>query len=123
MALSSSDYTKASPAEYSDKEWYHGEMTKDKAERQLRACGNNCFLIRESKGALILSLLLNGEAHHFNIEYGPGSYRLQASSSQEKFSELTELVAHCCSSAIKITLGVACKKSHTIRDGAGEIYR
>ena len=74
-------YTKASPVD-SDKDWYHGELTRVQAEKALRKSkDSNCFLIRESKvkakRSLILCLINHGEIYHITIEYGPGWYRLE----------------------------------------------
>ena len=77
----------------SDKNWFHGELTREKAEQALAASGCDCFLIRQSQGALVLSLIQHGELHHIKIEYGPGWYKLEGSSHQT-FRELQELISH-----------------------------
>ena len=95
----------------SNKDWYHGELTRDQAEEALRASGsNNCFLIRESGGRVFLSLIHHGEIHHFVTEYGPGWYSLEGQPS--RFTRLDEMVAYYCSNAVidQITLGQACTK-------------
>ena len=58
----------------SDKEWYHGEITRDEAEQALKASGCDCFLIRHCQGVLVLSLIHDGEFHHITVNYGPGWY-------------------------------------------------
>ena len=60
----------------SDQHWFHGELTREKAEQALVASGCDCFLIRQSQGALVLSLIQHGEIHHINIKCGPDWYEL-----------------------------------------------
>ncbi len=103
-------YTKGSPS-YSNKDWYHGELSRVEAEQALAAFGRDCFLVRVSEGALILSLIHHGILHHLNIKYTPKGYSL-LESPQELFQDLQELVA-CCrkheiSETLKLTLGAAC---------------
>ena len=101
--------------EDSDKDWYHGELTRDQAEESLRASGSNCFLIRESKGSLVLSLLLHGQIHHLKIKHGPRWYSLEGRSSIERFSDLNELVSYHCSVSASgeiLTLKAASKTTH-----------
>ena len=88
----------------SDKDWYHGELTRNQAEEALRASGSNCFLIRESEGNLILSLIHYGEIYHNVIKHGPGWYSL---SSEERFSDLNELVSYYHNNAIITESGEA----------------
>ena len=104
----------------SDKDWYHGELTKVQTEKTLKESqDSNCFLIRESrvkaKRSLILSLIHHGEIYHITIEYGPGRYRLQGEPPEKIFSELDDLVSHYRDKALhidpKTTLGVACEKT------------
>ena len=114
---SSSDYAKGSLLG-SDQDWYHGQLTRVEAEQALKASGCDCFLIRENRGALVLSLIHHGQVHHVNIKYGPGWYELESGSAQYSFTELNELVSHySCSEHIsddqKLTLGVACEKITT----------
>ena len=96
----------------SDKDWYHGQLTRVEAEQALTASGCDCFLIREDGRALVLSLIHHGQVHHVNIKYGPGWYELESGSAQYSFTELDELVSHYSSEPIsehlKLTLGVAC---------------
>ena len=112
-AMASNVYAKACPVD-SDKDWYHGELTRDQAEETLRASGADCFLIRKSKGRLILSLIHHGEIYHAVIEHGPGWYSL---SSKKSFSDLNELVSYHLNHPIitesgeALTLGAACRKA------------
>ena len=98
----------------SDKDWYHGELTSDQAEEILRASGSNCFLIRESKGNLVLSLIQPGVIYHTVIKRGPGWYSL---SSEKSFSDLNELVSYYHKNPIitesgeTLKLGAACRKA------------
>ena len=120
MAVATSSiYTKSSPVD-SDKDWYHGKLTRLQAENALRESqDSNCFLIRVSrakaKRSLILSLIHHGEVYHTTIEYGPGWYRLQGEPPEKSFSKLDDLVSHYRSKVLhidpKTTLGVACKKT------------
>ena len=114
IVMASNDYVKACPVD-SDKDWYHGELTRDQAEEALRASGSNCFLIRESKGSLVLSTILQGQIYHYVIKRGPGRYSL--SSSVKNFSDLNELVSYYHNNAIvtesgeALTLGAVCRKA------------
>ncbi len=92
MAVAASNiYTKGLPVD-SEKEWYHGELTRKQAEKTLRDNGSDCFLIRESKGSLVLSLINHGETQHYKIINQLGWYSLIGWSS--KFEELNELVEY-----------------------------
>ena len=51
----------------SDKDWYHGELSRVQAEHALTVSGRDCFLVRVSQRALILSLIHHGQVHHINI--------------------------------------------------------
>ena len=103
-------YTKGCVSD-SDKDWFHGKLTKREAEQVLAQSGGNCFLIRESKRYLVLSLSQDGETHHFGIQYGPGWYKLNEG--KEKFIELQELVGYYHDNPIigGKTLNVACQKA------------
>ena len=106
----------------SDKDWYHGQLTRVEAEQALTASGCDCFLIREDGRALVLSLIHHGQVHHVNIKYGPGWYELESGSAQYSFTELDELVSlYSCepiSEHLKLTLGVPCEKIST---GQGKV--
>lgn len=80
-----------------DKDWYHGELTRDEAEESLKASGCNCFLIRQSQGVLVLSLIHNGLFLHITIKCGPDWYELESGTAQYCFSELEEMVTYYCS--------------------------
>ena len=131
-AGSSNIYTKGSLA-CSDKEWYHGELTRVEAEQALAASDQalaasdcDCFLIRESEGGLVLSLTHHGQVHHVAIKYGPGWYELEGGSAQDRFTELVDLVsyylANTISESLQATLGRNCqrKKCNTL-DSAGKL--
>ena len=111
--MASNVYAEGDPVD-SDKDWYHGMLTRDQAEETLRASGYNYFLIRESKGSLVLSLIHHGDIYHIVIKRGPGGYSL---SSVEHFSDLNELVSYYHNNAIitesgvTITLGATCRKT------------
>ena len=112
MAVASSSIYAKGSLLGSDKDWYHGQLTRVEAEQALTASGCDCFLIREDGRALVLSLIHHGQVHHVNIKYGPGWYELESGSAQYSFTELDELVSHYSSEPIsehlKLTLGVAC---------------
>ena len=114
MAVASSSVYAKGSLLGSDKDWYHGQLTRVEAEQALTASGCDCFLIREDGRALVLSLIHHGQVHHVNIKYGPGWYELESGSAQYSFTELDELVSHYSSEPIskhlKLTLGVACEK-------------
>ena len=102
----------------SDKEWHHGELTRDEAEQALKTSGCDCFLIRHCHGHLILSLIRNRNTTHIPIKYGPGWYKLEGT--LQAFSELQELICHFHNSPIDTNfdvLGMACKKRETSRQG------
>ena len=98
----------------SDKEWYHGELTRDQAEQALQTSGCDCFLIRHCQGVLVLSLIHDGGFHHITIVYGPGWYELENGSAQYSFTELEDLVTYYwgyhISPDLAFTLGCACEK-------------
>ena len=96
----SSIYTKGLHVN-SNKEWYHGELTREQAEKTLRDNGSDCFLIRESKGSLVLSLIKQGETLHYKITHQLGWYTLSGSSQQ--FKKLNELVDYISTHSIKPT--------------------
>ena len=110
----SSTYTKGC-LDGSDKEWYHGELTREEAEEALKASDSDCFLIRHCQGILVLSLIHDGEIHHITIKYGPGWYELENGSAQYSFPELEDLVTYYWSYPISpdnaFTLGEACEKT------------
>ena len=85
-------YTEGS-IQFSSKDWFHGELTRGKAEQALKSSGCDCFLIRQSKKKPGLSLIHNGELQHIKIKYGPSGYRLEGALHQT-FSELQELVIY-----------------------------
>ena len=76
----------------SDKDWYHGELTRDEAEQALKASGHDCFLIRHCEGDLLLSLTHCRHIYHIKIEHGLGWFKLSGESRQ--FNKLQELVGH-----------------------------
>ena len=102
----------------SNQDWYHGELSRVEAEQALTASKCNCFLVRESEGAPILSLIHHGQLHHLNIKYGPGWYELEIGFARYSFTELEELVDYYTSNDIgklKIQLGAACQKDRATK--------
>ena len=106
------DYAKGSFFD-SDQDWYHGQLTRAEAEQALRAAGRDCFLIRESKGALVLSFTNEREFYHIKIEYGIGWFKLNTVS--VRFTSLDNMLSyyhsHCISDNLKMTLGEVCTKN------------
>ncbi len=98
----------------SDKEWYHGELTREQAEMTLRENGSDCFLVRESKGYLVLSVINHGETRHVRIPHQPGWYSIDGW--PKKFKELNELVEDFTTSGECIS-GEICKKRMTRNKG------
>jgi hypothetical protein len=100
----------------SDKDWYHGELTGEEAERVLKASGSDCFLIRQSCDILVLSLTYGGEFHHLTIRHGPGRYELENGTAQYNFPELEELVDYYSSYPLTLDsdmkLGQTCDKEN-----------
>ncbi len=125
--MAESDYTKGLPVD-SDKEWYHGELTREQAEMTLRDNGSDCFLIRESKESLVLSLIDLGKCYHIKIEYKPGLYKLSGVS--KHFKELEDLVSYITINQInlgsdamdQIYLGKVCKKRKELRNHIGQFH-
>ena len=118
-----SSYAKGSLS-CSDKNWFHGELTREKAEQALAASGCDCFLIRQSQGALVLSLIQHGELHHIKIEYRPGGYELEDGSAQCRFLELEDLVSYYSAYAIgrdlNIRLTKACERTNGMKQHTGK---
>ena len=121
MAVASSSVYAKGSLLGSDKDWYHGQLTRVEAEQALTASGCDCFLIREDGRALVLSLIHQGQVHHVNIRNGPGWYELESGSAQYSFTELDELVSHYSKQPIndhlKVTLEVAykgCSRQRTV---------
>lgn len=54
-----------------DKDYFFGELTREEAKKELGVTGINCFLLRASKGSLILSLVYNQQFCHIKIKHGP----------------------------------------------------
>ena len=106
----------------SDKEWYHGELTRDEAEQALKATGHDSSLIRHCRGVLVLSLIHDGGFHHITISYGPGWYELENGSAQYSFTELDDLVTYYqiyhLSPDVAFTLGQACAAGKRVNDHA-----
>jgi hypothetical protein len=98
----------------SDKDWYHGDLGEEEAEQALKASGCDCFLIRQSRGVLVLSLVHGGEFHHIAILSRPGWYELENGTAQYSFPELEELVDYYCSYPLTLDsdmkLGQICDK-------------
>ena len=97
----------------SNRDWYHGELSRVRAEKALRDSDHDCFLIRECNKTLVLSLICKNQVYHMNIRYGPGWYELEYDTAMYSFIELDDLVTHyqtCTINMLNLTLGVACKK-------------
>ena len=113
MAVATSTGIKGSLLE-SNYGWHHGELSKVEAEQALKASMCDCFLVRVSEGALILSLIHRGQLHHLNIKkYKSGWYDLESGTAQYSFSKLEELVTHyTCNNLgnLRIKLGAVCEK-------------
>ena len=84
-------YTKGS---FFDSDRYHGQLTRTEAEQALRAAGHDCFLVRESKGALVLSFTHKGELYHIKIESETGCYKMNLPSVYVKFTELEQMLSY-----------------------------
>ena len=95
-------------------DWYHGQLSREEAEQALTASTCDCFLVKVSEGALVLSLIHRGQLHHLNIKhYKSGWYELESGFARYSFPKLEELVAHyTCNSLgnLRIKLGAACEK-------------
>lgn len=106
----------------SDKDWYHGELTRDEAEQALTALGYDCFLVRESRGALVLSLVHHVQMCHIIIEYDQSGYRLLGAL-LEPFEELQDLITWYRTNPISddppIILGLSCMKIYTSKQDTG----
>lgn len=73
--------------------WYHGAITEDQAYIILRNQDTNCFLVRCLGGKIILSCVLKGYAHHYDIiDVGYQSYRLE--SREDTFESIPDLISH-----------------------------
>ena len=94
-----------------DEDWYHGKLTRVEAEQALAACGCDCFLIRESKGTHVLSLIQNDNFIHMKIAYGPGWCKLHGS--ERAFIGIQELVSYYQQNPVYddiFAIGTACVK-------------
>ena len=118
-------YTVYSKGTCSNKEWYHGELTRVEAEQALAASDCDCFLIRECEGGLVLSLTHHGKVHHVAVKYGPSWYELEGGSAQDRFTKLGDLVsyyhANTISESLQAKLGQSCQKTDT-HVSLGELY-
>ena len=112
----SSTYTKGCLVG-SDKEWYHGELTREDAEQALKASGCDCFLIRHCQGVLVLSIIHDGEFHHNTVKYGQGWYKLENGSALHSFPELDDLVTYYWSYPISPNLAFTLGKAHVKTPG------
>ena len=95
------------------KDWFHGELTRDEAVHALKQSGDDCFLVRESK-TLVLSFSHGDEIWHIKIKQGLGWYKLEGG--QVSFRELQQLINYYCDNPMTLcgksrgTLRVACTK-------------
>ena len=97
MAEASEEVGNTDTLSLSNQDWYYGEMTGEKAEQALTASKCDCFLVRESEGALILSLIQHGQLCHFSIKHcrlDGYTLILSGSSAPPSFNTLKELVAY-----------------------------
>ena len=95
MTSEASAYSVGVPNHLLPFDWYHGKVSKNGAERALTAAGILCFMVRESAdndSCLVLSVKHPQGISHFNVDRGPGWYRLQRST--VKFTSVAELVSH-----------------------------
>ena len=120
MAISTSSINTKGFLLDSDKDWYHGELTREQAERALKENqDSNCFLIRESrnKDSLVVSFIhKRGEFCHWVIYYDDGQYRLQSEPPEKVFSKLDDLVSYYRGG--ETIPEVACKKT---KDATGKL--
>ena len=134
MAESSSDQESLYTVGSFSGDWYHGTLSRPRAEHLLAAMGCDSFLVRHSRssstssltgqGDLVLSFTHRGTFCHIIIKYRPGDggcrYWLHGST-HEKFGELSELVSYYqempISESPRITLGVPCETDGTAPPG------
>ncbi len=95
--------------------WYHGNMTKEKAERVLSEGDHNTFLVRHSSSDLFLSSERRGMVHHHLINYTTEGYHLEEK--EIIFKTLTKMITHYLSSPIDSdsdeVLGIGCNRPGT----------
>ncbi len=84
-----SEYALADPVHLSKYSWHRGYLTTKESEKELMSSAKNNFLIRQENSSLKLSKRDNGEVSHHQIEYGPGWYMVQGTST--RFSSLEAL--------------------------------
>jgi hypothetical protein len=94
---------KVSVSVWSDKDWYHGELTREEAEQELKASGCDCYLVRQKQGVLVLSLINGRNLTHFRVHEQDG-YKLKGS---RTFRALDDLLGYC---RHKFKLGQPCPK-------------
>jgi hypothetical protein len=126
--MAASNYTIASfPG--SKEEWYHGEESRTVAEQALKTIKYDCFLVRQSRQRLVLSIKNESQIYHIKIEYGPdrdgGWYSLYGCS-HNTFRSVPDLVSHYRRTPIStdssIMLGLACPMARsTFQKGTGKI--
>ncbi len=109
---------------FSGEEWYHGALSREEAEKNLRDSGSNCFLVRNSKGFIVLSQIQYQQIHHTRIECKPNCYKLGGIS--KCFCSLKDLIKHFSTNSMfsnstghAIFLEDACKKK-TVNGAADE---
>ncbi len=72
--------------------WYHGNVTKEKAERVMSEGDHNVFLVRHSSHDLFLSSKRGGMIHHHLINYNTEGYHLEEK--EMIFKTLPEMITH-----------------------------
>ena len=89
----------------SDKEWYHGELTREQAEMTLRENGSDCFLIR-SREQRISCAICDQSWRNTSCQDPTSNY---IDGWPKKYKELNELVECFTTSGERIS-GEICKK-------------
>ncbi len=92
--------------------WYHGNMTKEKAERVMSEGDHNIFLVRHSSSDLFLSSKRRGTVHHHLIKYNTEGYHLEEK--EIIFKTLPEMITHYLFSPVDSdsdeVLGMGCHR-------------
>lgn len=78
--------------------WFHGKISRDVAEKTLKAVSFNCFLVRASEnriGEFALSLKTHGTVKHFRINTKrSGGKRFELYGAARSFPSLSDLVEY-----------------------------
>ena len=87
------NYTQADISTLVGKHWYHGDISRNVAEKRLKAEDTDCFLVRKSqsqKGKFVLSVYFDEAMDHFMIHTENECYEVDGS--QKSFDSLQKLV-------------------------------